>query len=267
MKKALELSPEQPYVLNYLGYSWIDQGLNLDAGMKMLKRATELRPDDGAITDSVGWAYYRLGQYDKAVEWLRAGERAEGRRRHRGRASRRRLLACRPLPRGALPVEAGAQPEARQGPHPGDARQGQQRAERRPTTSRRSTRRRPTGSRAAEPRDRLRCGRARQGQSLAERRRPPRRRLSPARFAGRLRRPRRRDRGRAVRPPVARASTGRSRPALAGEARQSRAEGRAPAGRSRRRGAARRAPAHQAHSRWRRVSAAARPMPRRRCRR
>ena len=57
MKKALELSPEQPYVLNYLGYSWIDQGLNLDDGMKMLKRATELRPDDGAITDSVGWAY------------------------------------------------------------------------------------------------------------------------------------------------------------------------------------------------------------------
>ena len=105
MKKALELSPEQPYVLNYLGYSWIDQGMNLDAGMKMLKRATELRPDDGAITDSVGWAYYRLGQFDKAVEWLRAGERAEGRRRHRGRASRRRLLACRPLPRGALPME------------------------------------------------------------------------------------------------------------------------------------------------------------------
>lgn len=70
MKKALELSPEQPYVLNYLGYSWIDQGLHLDEGMKMLERATELRPDDGAITDSVGWAFYRLGQYDKAVEWL-----------------------------------------------------------------------------------------------------------------------------------------------------------------------------------------------------
>jgi tetratricopeptide (TPR) repeat protein len=70
MKKALELSPEQPHVLNYLGYSWIDQGLHLDEGMKMLERATELRPDDGAITDSVGWAFYRLGQYDKAVEWL-----------------------------------------------------------------------------------------------------------------------------------------------------------------------------------------------------
>ena len=75
MKRALELSPEQPYVLNYLGYSWIDQGMRLDEGMKMLKKATELKPDDGAITDSVGWAYYRLGQFDKAVEWLeRASE-------------------------------------------------------------------------------------------------------------------------------------------------------------------------------------------------
>jgi tetratricopeptide (TPR) repeat protein len=78
MKKALELSPEQPYVLNYLGYSWIDQGVHLDEGMKMLKRATELRPDDGAITDSVGWAYYRLGQYDKAVEWLERASEQKG---------------------------------------------------------------------------------------------------------------------------------------------------------------------------------------------
>jgi tetratricopeptide (TPR) repeat protein len=78
MKKALQLSPEQPYVLNYLGYSWIDQGMNLDEGMKMLKRANELRPDDGAITDSVGWAYYRLGQYDKAVEWLERASEQKG---------------------------------------------------------------------------------------------------------------------------------------------------------------------------------------------
>jgi tetratricopeptide (TPR) repeat protein len=78
MKKALELSPEQPYVLNYLGYSWIDQGLHLQEGMKMLERATELRPDDGAITDSVGWAYYRLGQYDKAVEWLERATEQKG---------------------------------------------------------------------------------------------------------------------------------------------------------------------------------------------
>ncbi|MFO1161436.1 MAG: tetratricopeptide repeat protein [Reyranellaceae bacterium] len=78
MKKALELSPEQPHVLNYLGYSWIDQGMHLDEGMKMLERATELRPDDGAITDSVGWAFYRLGQYDKAVEWLERATEQKG---------------------------------------------------------------------------------------------------------------------------------------------------------------------------------------------
>jgi tetratricopeptide (TPR) repeat protein len=78
MKKALELSPDQPYVLNYLGYSWIDQGVNLDEGMKMLKRATELRPDDGAVTDSVGWAYYRLGQFDTAVEWLERASEQKG---------------------------------------------------------------------------------------------------------------------------------------------------------------------------------------------
>lgn len=78
MKKALELSPEQPYVMNYLGYSWIDQGMHLDEGMKMLKRATELRPDDGAITDSVGWAYYRLGQFDTAVQWLEKASEQKG---------------------------------------------------------------------------------------------------------------------------------------------------------------------------------------------
>ncbi len=78
MKRALEFSPEQPYVLNYLGYSWIDQGLNLDEGMKMLTRATELRPDDGAISDSVGWAHYRLGQFDTAVEWLERASEQKG---------------------------------------------------------------------------------------------------------------------------------------------------------------------------------------------
>ena len=65
-------------MLNYLGYSWIDQGKNLDEGMKMLKRATELRPDDGAITDSVGWAYYRLGQFDTAVTWLERASEQKG---------------------------------------------------------------------------------------------------------------------------------------------------------------------------------------------
>ena len=70
MRKALELQPEQPHVLNYLGYSWIDQGINLDEGMKMIKRAVDQRPDDGYIVDSLGWAYYRIGNYEDAVKNL-----------------------------------------------------------------------------------------------------------------------------------------------------------------------------------------------------
>jgi tetratricopeptide (TPR) repeat protein len=70
MKKALELYPEQPLVLNYLGYSWIDQGVHLDEGMNMIRRAVEQRPDDGYIVDSLGWAYFRTGNYDEAVKNL-----------------------------------------------------------------------------------------------------------------------------------------------------------------------------------------------------
>jgi len=69
-KKALELYPEQPFVLNYLGYSWVDQGLNLDEAKGMLRRAVELRPEDGFIVDSLGWAHYRLGDYEEAVKEL-----------------------------------------------------------------------------------------------------------------------------------------------------------------------------------------------------
>jgi len=69
-KQALTLKPEQPLVMNYLAYSWIEQGEHIEEALKMLKRAVDLRPDDGYIIDSLGWAYYRLGQYDKAVEVL-----------------------------------------------------------------------------------------------------------------------------------------------------------------------------------------------------
>ena len=69
-KHALELFPDQPHVLNYLGYSWIDQGIHLDEGMGMIKRSVEQRPDDGYIVDSLGWAYFRLGNYDEAVKNL-----------------------------------------------------------------------------------------------------------------------------------------------------------------------------------------------------
>lgn len=70
LKKALELYPEQPHVLNYLGYSWIDQGIHLEEGMRMIRRAVEQRPDDGYIVDSLGWAHYRVGEYEEAVKQL-----------------------------------------------------------------------------------------------------------------------------------------------------------------------------------------------------
>lgn len=67
--KALELQPDQPEVLNYLGYSWVDMGRNLDRAQAMLKKAVEQRYT-GYVVDSLGWAYYRLGKYDDAVREL-----------------------------------------------------------------------------------------------------------------------------------------------------------------------------------------------------
>ena len=69
-KKALELNPDQPLVLNYLGYSWVDQGMNLNEAFKMLRRAVELRPEDGYVVDSLGWAHFKLGQYAEAAQTL-----------------------------------------------------------------------------------------------------------------------------------------------------------------------------------------------------
>ena len=68
--RALELSPDQPLVLNYLGYSWIEQGRNLDRARKMIEKAVSLRPRDGYIVDSLGWVLYRLGEFDGAVKQL-----------------------------------------------------------------------------------------------------------------------------------------------------------------------------------------------------
>ncbi len=69
-RRALELEPEQPLVLNYLGYSWIDQGVHLDRALGMVERAVALSPNDGYIVDSLGWAYFRLGNFAKATENL-----------------------------------------------------------------------------------------------------------------------------------------------------------------------------------------------------
>jgi tetratricopeptide (TPR) repeat protein len=67
---ALELQPEQPLVLNYLGYSWVEKGLHLSEAMKMIERAVQLRPNDGYIIDSLGWAFYRLGNFSQASQYL-----------------------------------------------------------------------------------------------------------------------------------------------------------------------------------------------------
>ena len=70
LEQALALKPDQPLVLNYLGYSWIDRGEHLQRGLKMIEKAVELRPEDGYIVDSLGWAHYRLGDYGSAVQYL-----------------------------------------------------------------------------------------------------------------------------------------------------------------------------------------------------
>lgn len=68
--KALELNPDQPAVLNYLGYSWIDQDINLEAALEMIEKAVAAQPQDGYIVDSLGWAFYKLGRIDEAVATL-----------------------------------------------------------------------------------------------------------------------------------------------------------------------------------------------------
>ncbi|PZN57370.1 MAG: hypothetical protein DIU65_03885 [Proteobacteria bacterium] len=69
-RKALELYPDQPQVLNYLGYSWVDMGINLKEALEMIQKAVDLRPSDGYIVDSLGWAYYKLGRFEDAVREL-----------------------------------------------------------------------------------------------------------------------------------------------------------------------------------------------------
>jgi tetratricopeptide (TPR) repeat protein len=69
-QKALQLQPDQPAVLNYLGYSWIEKRMNLDQALGMVEKAVELRPNDGYIVDSLGWAHYQLGNYEEAVKHL-----------------------------------------------------------------------------------------------------------------------------------------------------------------------------------------------------
>lgn len=68
--KALDMSPNHPKILNYLGYSWIDQGKNLEEALEMVERAVAISPTDGYIVDSLGWGFYKLGRYEEAVRYL-----------------------------------------------------------------------------------------------------------------------------------------------------------------------------------------------------
>jgi len=70
LQLALDLSDGHPLVLNYLGYSWIEQNINLVEAMSMIRKAVELRPNDGYVVDSLGWAYYQIGEYEEAVQHL-----------------------------------------------------------------------------------------------------------------------------------------------------------------------------------------------------
>lgn len=71
MKKALELDPENPDTLNYLGYTYAEMGIELETAREMIEKALAIRPGDGYITDSLGWVYFKIGNYEKAEHYLK----------------------------------------------------------------------------------------------------------------------------------------------------------------------------------------------------
>ena len=69
-RRAIALNPDQPLVLNYLGYSMIDKRIKLPEAMSMIRKAVELKPNDGYVVDSLGWAHFQLGEFSEAVKHL-----------------------------------------------------------------------------------------------------------------------------------------------------------------------------------------------------
>ena len=67
---SLSVSPDDAYVINYLAYTWIEKGINIDKSLDMLKKANALRPNDGYIIDSLGWAFFKLKNYKEAKKYL-----------------------------------------------------------------------------------------------------------------------------------------------------------------------------------------------------
>ncbi|MEM6536548.1 MAG: tetratricopeptide repeat protein [Pseudomonadota bacterium] len=70
LKRAVDLAPDEPTALNYLGYSWAERGVNLEEAFDLIEKAVEGNKTSGAIIDSLGWAYYQTGNFEKAVENL-----------------------------------------------------------------------------------------------------------------------------------------------------------------------------------------------------
>ena len=133
--KALEYEPEQPYVLNYLGYSWVERGKNLDQAQAMIERAVQQRQNDGYIVDSMGWVLYRLGKYQEAVTHLERAVQLRPQdpvindhlgdaywrvgRKHEARFQWHRALSFKPEEKDKAKIEAklekGMEPAARVG--------------------------------------------------------------------------------------------------------------------------------------------------------
>lgn len=70
LERAVAIAPEEPVALNYLGYSWAERGINLDEAFALIEKAAALRPDSGAIIDSLGWAHYQRGDFKEALPYL-----------------------------------------------------------------------------------------------------------------------------------------------------------------------------------------------------
>ena len=72
---SLRASPDQAYVINYLAYSWIEQGINIEKSLKMLEKANKIKSNDPFITDSLGWALFKLKRYKDAESYLQLAVR------------------------------------------------------------------------------------------------------------------------------------------------------------------------------------------------
>ena len=70
LKEAMRLNPDDPYILNYLAYSWLDRNKNVEKALSLLKKAVEIEPDDAYIIDSLGWAFFLSDQTDKSIFFL-----------------------------------------------------------------------------------------------------------------------------------------------------------------------------------------------------